>query len=159
MRKSHPFVPIFDSQSRILILGSLPSVVSCEKGFYYMHPSNRFWKILEEVFQEPVTTYPIPQKKEFLLRNHLALYDVVKSCEIDHSKDQTIRKAEVTDLCKILREAPIEKILFNGKKGYDLFCKAYSDVALPLVLLPSTSAANAQYSFDDLLRLWQKELK
>ena len=112
----HPIKPVFDKDSRILVLGSFPSVKSREKGFFYGHPQNRFWRVTAQVFGEE-TPLSIDEKRSFLLRNHIALWDVIGSCEIDGSSDSSIRNVTVNDLSAILKTADIQEIFLNGKKA------------------------------------------
>ena len=104
----HPIKPVYDKDSRVLILGSFPSVKSREEGFFYGHPQNRFWKVTSRVFDEdlPLT---VDEKKAFLLKNHIALWDVIGSCEIEGSSDSSIRNVTVNDISKILKTADITK--------------------------------------------------
>ena len=130
----HPIEPIYDDESTILILGSFPSVKSREAQFFYHHPQNRFWKILGAVFHDEVPQ-TIEQKKSFLHKHHIALWDVIASCEIQGSSDASIRQMTVNDLHRILESAQIEHIYTNGKllKTIDLnsacsvktFCSIY----------------------------------
>ena len=112
----HPIAPVFDKDSKVLILGSFPSVKSREEGFFYGHPQNRFWKVTSQVFGEelPVT---IDEKKAFLIRNHIAVWDVIGSCEIEGSSDSSIRNVTVNDLSVILDTADIRAIFLNGRKA------------------------------------------
>lgn len=159
MKKEHPFHPIFNASSKILILGSLPSIVSVEKKFYYMHPQNRFWKILSNIYQEDVYKMEREEKISFILKHHLALYDVIASCDIINSSDASIENVVCTDIEEILHQAPIQKILLNGRKAYDLFCKAYPQYIHIAILLPSTSSANAKVSLEELTRIWEEALQ
>lgn len=151
----HPIEPVFDGRSRILILGSFPSVRSRQELFFYGHPQNRFWKVLAAVFHapEPCTT---GEKRLFLLKNRIALWDVIASCEIEGSADSSIKNAQVNDLKLILQQANIQKIFVNGgtaKKYYDRYMQgAYQREAL---CLPSTSPANAAWSLERLIEAWQ----
>ena len=159
---THPFGPVFDTDSEILILGSLPSVKSREQEFYYGHPQNRFWKVLAAIYREPV-----PQTKEekraFLLRSHVALWDVIASCDIAGSSDSSIRNVVPNDLRVILERAAIRKICLNGGKAYELFRK-YCEIpeimhpACGIVRLPSTSPANAAWSLERLTGEWREGL-
>ena len=147
----HPIDPVFDTNSRILILGSFPSVKSRESGFFYGHPQNRYWKVLSAVFEEecPET---IPEKKAFLLRNHIAAWDVIHSCEITGSSDASIRNVTVNDLGMILRAAAIREIYVNGKTAEKMYRKYIEPVTgRKAVCLPSTSPANAAWSLDRLV--------
>lgn len=151
----HPIDPVFDTNSRILILGSFPSVKSRESGFFYGHPQNRYWKVLSAVFEEecPET---IPEKKAFLLRNHIAAWDVIHSCEITGSSDASIRNVTVNDLGMILRAAAIREIYVNGKTAEKMYRK-YTEPVLgrPCTVLPSTSPANAAWNLERLTEAWR----
>ena len=151
----HPIDPVFDTNSRILILGSFPSVKSRESGFFYGHPQNRYWKVLSAVFEEecPET---IPEKKAFLLRNHIAAWDVIHSCEITGSSDASIRNVTVNDLGMILRAAAIREIYVNGKAAEKMYRK-YTEPVLgrPCTVLPSTSPANAAWNLERLTEAWR----
>lgn len=152
----HTIDPVYDEHSRILILGSFPSVKSRETEFFYGHPQNRFWKVLAAVFQDdlPVT---IPEKKEFLLRNHVAVWDVVASCEITGSSDASIRNVTANDLSRILDTAQIQTIYVNGKTAEKLYKKHIEPVCgYKAVCLPSTSPANAAWSLERLVEAWQE---
>ena len=151
----HTFGPVYDSQSRILILGSFPSVKSREINFYYGHRNNRFWKILGMLFNEE-----IEDKKTFLLKHHIALFDVIESCDIIGSSDASIQNVKANDLSIILNNSKVEKIFLNGAKAYELY-KKYDEAkyAIEAVKLPSTSPANAAYSLDDLYKEWKIILK
>lgn len=150
----HPIDPVYDKDSKVLILGSFPSVKSREAGFFYGHPQNRYWKVLARVFEEPLPT-SIPEKKAFLLRNHIAAWDVIRSCEIAGSSDASIRNVQANDLGKILRTAQIRKIFVNGKTAE----KMYQKYTMPVtkrecICLPSTSPANAAWDLERLAEAW-----
>ena len=152
MTVEHDFAPIFDGNSRILILGTMPSVKSREQGFYYGHKQNRFWKVLAGVTGETVPQ-TIEEKKEFLLRNKIAIWDVVKRCDIVGSSDASIRNAEANDIESLAKNTNICKIYANGstaKKLYDSLVKGEMEA----ILLPSTSPANASFSLDKLIEKW-----
>jgi hypoxanthine-DNA glycosylase len=152
-RVVHPIEPIYDSNSRILILGSFPSVKSREEGFFYGHPQNRFWRVIAAVFEDEVPA-TVPKKREFLLRNRVALWDVIASCEITGSSDASIRNVQVNDLSRIMNTADIRNIYVNGKTAEKLFkrnIKAYS-----ATVLPSTSPANAAWSLERLTEEWRR---
>lgn len=150
----HPIAPVFDKDSRVLILGSFPSVKSREEGFFYGHPQNRFWKVTASVFGEDVPK-TIDEKKSFLLRNHIALWDVIGSCEIDGSSDSSIRNVSVNDIKMILETAGIQAIYLNGKKAFQLYQKHILPVTgREGICLPSTSPANAAWQMDRLVREW-----
>ena len=150
MRVTHPFDPIWDENSRILILGSFPSVRSRADNFYYGHPQNRFWKVLAGLYAEPIPQ-TIDEKKAFLLRHGIALWDVISSCEIENSSDVSIRNAEVNDLSAIFARADIRAVYTNGKAADKLYRKYHEREA---VCLPSTSPANAAWSLEKLLAAW-----
>lgn len=158
MKKIHPFVPVYNKFSKILILGSLPSIVSVERGFYYMHPQNRFWKVLSNIYKEDAYSMDIEDKTDFILKHHLALYDVIQSCTIDQSKDASIEDVICNDVKSILKNSHIEKIILNGSKASALFLKAYPDLKNIAIGLPSTSSANAKLSLEELTILWEEAL-
>ena len=141
------FAPVFDMDSRILILGSFPSVKSREIDFYYGHKQNRFWKMLCGYFGEEIPP-TVDGKKEFLKRRNIALWDMVISCEIEGSADATVKNAVTADLNEILRHAPIERILLNGTLSYQLFINGYAHLTIPYEKMPSTSPANPRYAQD-----------
>lgn len=153
-----PFDPIFNSQSRVLILGSFPSATSREQGFYYGHPQNRFWKILAALFEEQV---PIPteEKKQFLLQHRIALWDVVSSCDIVGCSDSSIKNVIPTDLSLIFNQAPIHQIFAEGAKAYTLYRKHSQPLTgRKAIKLPSTSSANAGWQMKRLLEAWKQIL-
>ncbi|MBO4900488.1 MAG: DNA-deoxyinosine glycosylase [Lachnospiraceae bacterium] len=152
----HPFLPLFNSESKILILGSFPSVKSREVNFFYGHPQNRFWKVVAAVFEEEVPQ-TIEEKKEFLLRNHIALWDVIHSCDITGSSDTSIRNVTANDLDVIFNEANIRAIYVNGKTAYRYYQKyMLPKTGRPAVCLPSTSPANAAWNMERLLVEWRQ---
>ena len=154
-RVVHPIAPIFDKNSRVLILGSFPSVKSREAGFFYGHPQNRYWKVLAEVFGEEIPK-TIPEKREFLLRNHVAAWDVIQSCEIVGSSDASIKNVVANDLRVILDAAEIRQIFVNGKTAEKMFLKyTKPKIGRECVCLPSTSPANAAWSVEKLVRAWR----
>lgn len=154
----HTFEPIYDKDSKILILGSFPSVKSREMQFYYGHPQNRFWKVLAFVLNTDVPN-TIEEKKQFLLSNHIAVWDVIASCRIVGSSDSTIKDVVANDFTGILQNSKIERIFVNGTKAYDLYCKyAESKTGVKAIKLPSTSPANASWSFEKLCRTWSELL-
>lgn len=158
MQVVHPFEPIYNSNSKILILGSMPSVKSREENFYYAHPQNRFWKVLAFIFNRDVPK-SIEEKTQLVLENNLALWDSVKSCEIINSADATIKNAVPNDIVGFVRKNKINKIIFNGKKSYDIFSKFFKEFKeCELEVLPSTSPANAKFSFNDLCNIWKEKI-
>ncbi|MBQ9148987.1 MAG: DNA-deoxyinosine glycosylase [Oscillospiraceae bacterium] len=151
----HPIDPVFDSRSRVLILGSFPSVRSREAGFFYGHPQNRFWKVLAAVFGREVPA-TIPEKRALLLDEGVALWDVIASCEIEGSADSSIRNVAVNDLSRILEAAEITEIFVNGKTAqryYDRYLRPLTGRAA--VCLPSTSPANAAWTLERLVKAWE----
>ena len=150
----HPIPPVFDRRSRILILGSFPSVSSRETGFFYGHPRNRFWMVLASVLGGNVPG-SIEEKKAFLLRNRVAVWDVIRSCDIVGSSDTSIRNVTVNDLNVILREADIRAVFTNGKTAFGYYRKYVEPmIRRSAVALPSTSPANAAWDLDRLTEEW-----
>lgn len=148
------FLPFFDENSEILILGSFPSVISRETNFYYGNKQNRFWKILSEAFGEPA-----PEtigEKQALLKNHkIALWDVVAECEITGSLDSTIKNYKVADLRQVLDKANVKKIILNGGKAKEIFLKNYKYLSYSALFLPSTSPLNTRFD----KTIWLNALK
>lgn len=154
MKQYHNINPIYDNNSQILILGSFPSVKSREAQFFYHHPQNRFWKILTSLYNHPPLT-TIEDKKAFLLSHHIALWDVIESCEIKGSSDSSITHVKVNDIADLLNKTHIEKIFTNGKKAHQLYQKYCLSTTLKEdICLPSSSPANAMYSFEKLVNEW-----
>ena len=152
----HPIPPVYDRHSRVLILGSFPSVRSREEGFFYGHPQNRFWKVLAAVFSAPVPV-SVPEKKAFLLSHGIALWDVIARCEITGSSDASVRNAEPTDLSVILQNTSVCRVYCNGTLAYDLYRRYQLPLTgLEAVRLPSTSPANAAWSLEKLISTWQQ---
>lgn len=151
---THTFDPVFDSHSRILVLGTFPSVKSRENHFYYGHPQNRFWRLMSELTAEPLPA-DISAKKELLLKHGIALWDVLASCEITGSSDSSIRRPVANNINLILQQAPIELICANGGKAFELYEKhCQPQTKRKAVKLPSTSPANASWSLEKLLTVW-----
>ena len=151
----HPIPPVFDRNSRILVLGSFPSVKSREANFFYGHPQNRFWKVTAAVFGETVPV-SVEEKKAFLFRNRIAVWDVIHSCDINGSSDASIRNVVPNDLSVILDAADIRTIFVNGKTA-ERYYRQYTEprTGRPAVCLPSTSPANAAWSVERLADAWQ----
>lgn len=150
----HPFGPLYNESSRVLILGSFPSVKSREQNFFYGHPQNRFWKVIAAVFDRPVPQ-SIDEKKLLILENGLALWDSIASCEISGSSDASIRNARANDIGIILDSCGIERIYCNGRKSHELYCKYIGpQTGREAVCLPSTSPANAQWTLEKLIEAW-----
>lgn len=155
MRETHPIAPVFDADSRILILGSFPSVKSREAMFFYGHPQNRFWRVTAAVFENDIPQ-TIDEKRSFLLRNHIAVWDVIASCEIVGSSDSSIREVVPNDLSDILKTAQIRKIFVNGGTAAKYYAKyQYPRTGIAAETLPSTSPANAAWTLQKLIAAWQ----
>lgn len=155
-RVAHTFEPIFDENSRILILGTFPSVKSRENNFYYGHPQNRFWKLLALLTKE-IVPVAIKEKKELLLKHGIAIWDVICSCEIEGSSDSSIKNVEPNNLNSILEASSIKAIFGNGAKA----CQLYDRYIKPrtcreIIKLPSTSPANAAWTLDKLFDEWKR---
>lgn len=152
---NHPFPPLYNENSKILILGSFPSVKSREQNFFYGHPQNRFWKVVSGVLglKVPVT---IEEKTIFLLSNYIALWDVIASCDITGSSDSSIKNVIPNDLSEIFQNADIKQIFVNGKAAMKYFDK-YTKPTLnkDAYCLPSTSPANAAWSVERLKTEWK----
>lgn len=151
----HPIAPVFDENSKILILGSFPSVKSREQMFFYGHPQNRFWRVVSAVFgcDLPVT---VEQKRKMLLENGIAVWDVIASCEITGSSDSSIRNVTANDLSIILEASDIRRIFVNGKTAEKYYNKYLREsVGRDAVCLPSTSPANAAWSVEKLIEAWR----
>ena len=152
---THHFEPVFDEYSRVLILGTFPSVKSREQNFYYGHPQNRFWKVLADLTEHEVPG-TIEEKKKFLFQEHIAVWDVIARCDIAGSSDSSIRNVVPADLSIILDHAPIQQIYANGGKAFELYQKyAYAATAREIIKLPSTSPANASWHLDRLIEAWK----
>ncbi len=154
----HPFEPVFDDRSRILILGSFPSVRSREEGFYYGHPRNRFWQLLSACFGESVPM-SIDEKRQMLLGHSISLWDVLASCRISGSADSSITAAVPNELQRILDTASIERVLCNGSTAGKLYLRHQKGIiGTEPVILPSTSPANAAWSLTRLCEAWKPHL-
>lgn len=151
---THPIPPFFDENSKILILGSFPSVKSREMMFFYGHPQNRFWKVLSIIYEDafPET---VPERQAFLQKHHVAAWDVIQSCDIVGSSDASIKNVTANDLSVILDHAPIRTIYVNGKTAEKMY-RRYTEPKLDraAVTLPSTSPANAAWSLERLAEAW-----
>lgn len=150
----HPIAPIYDAFSRVLVLGSFPSIRSRETAFYYGHPQNRFWKVIASVFGRPEPK-TIEEKRLLLHSSHIALWDVIAACDVKGSADSSIRHAIPTDLSAIFRTADIRCVILNGKTAERYYrANQAKYISCPAVCLPSTSAANAALSLDALIHAW-----
>jgi len=151
----HTIAPVYNEESRILILGSFPSVKSREAGFFYGHPQNRFWKVLANVFQAEVPG-TMEEKKVFLLKHKIAVWDVIGQCEITGSSDSSIRNVVPNPIQNILDAAKIEQIFVNGKKAEQLYKRyIYPQTKRNAICLPSTSPANASWNLEKLTEAWK----
>jgi len=154
----HPIKPVYDKNSKVLILGSFPSVKSREANFFYGHPQNRFWKVLAAVFEAdvPVT---VEEKRAFLLAHGVAVWDVIKSCDIVGSSDSSIKNVVPNDLREILNNADIRQIFVNGKTAEQYYKKYIEkEIGKKAICLPSTSPANAAWSVEKLVAEWKQIL-
>lgn len=154
----HPIPPLYDADSRILILGSFPSVKSREAQFFYGHPQNRFWRVTAALMGEAVPQ-STEEKRAFLLRSHIAVWDTIASCEIYGSSDSSIRNVVPNDLTPILQTARIRQVFTNGRTSdlyYRKFCQPQT--GREAVCLPSTSPANAAWSLEKLTKAWREAI-
>lgn len=149
MQVVHPFPPVFNENSEILILGSFPSVISREKQFYYANKNNRFWKIMELVFEDEVKEYT-----DFCYQHHIALWDVIHSCSIKGSSDASISNVVVNDIESLLNQTKIHTIILTGKKALSLYEK-YIHLNIKYIGLPSTSSANARMQIEDIVESYR----
>lgn len=155
----HPFPPLYDENSIILILGSFPSVKSREQMFFYGHPQNRFWRVLSAVLEYPLPE-TIEEKRRFLHSAQVALWDVIGTCDIIGSSDSSIKNVVPNDLTQIFQKADIRKIFVNGKTAFKYYNKYTKDViGRDAVCLPSTSPANAAYSVERLIEEWSTKIR
>ena len=152
----HPLNPIYDKNSKVLILGTMPSVKSREANFYYANKTNRFWPILGKIFN--IKFDATIDKEEFILKNNIALWDVVKSCDITGSSDASIKNVKINDIDKIIKDSNIKVIFCTGKKAYETLNKYYK-TNIPVYYLSSPSSANAQKSIDELVKEYKIILK
>ena len=156
---THAFSPVYDSDSRMLILGTMPSPQSIKYGFYYSHPQNRFWPLMAAIFDEPIPQTP-SEKASLVLRHNIALWDVLASCEIEGASDSSIRSPVPNDLTIILNAAPVTHIYTTGKAAFNLFNKFIAPkINRQAIYLPSTSPANqALFPWNILLQTWRTTL-
>lgn len=154
----HTIPPFYDQESKILILGSFPSVKSRQANFYYAHPQNRFYKVISAIYEQ-ACPHTICEKKALLSRHHLALFDVIQSCKIKGSSDASIKEVIANDLRPLLNNSQIQIIITNGKKAHQLYQKyIFPVIHIQDVNLPSTSPANATFSLDRLVENWKQYL-
>lgn len=151
----HPFGPLYNEESTILILGSLPSVKSREQQFFYGHPQNRYWKLIARLFDEPEST-TIEEKKALVLRHHIAMWDTIYSCDIKGSSDSSIKNVVPTDLKTIVDNSKITRVFCNGRTSGKYYHKYQEKIlGIPAIELPSTSPANAAWQLDRLAEAWK----
>lgn len=153
----HEFPIFVKSDSQMLILGSIPSIKSREQGFYYGHPKNRFWGLLATIFDEKIPK-SIIEKKTFLEKHKIALFDVISECDIHRSSDASIKNVMPNDIKDICHKYPIKRIILNGKMAESLFYKYNSITHVEIITLASTSPANAKLGFISLLEEWKKAI-
>ncbi|MCI6887336.1 MAG: DNA-deoxyinosine glycosylase [Lachnospiraceae bacterium] len=153
-RVKHEFEPVYNNDSKILILGSFPSVKSRENNFYYGHSQNRFWKLMAQLLHAPVPV-TIEEKKALLLEHGIALWDVVSECDIHGSSDLSIRNVIPANINQVLRSADIELIIANGATAFKLYQKYCQEhTGREAVKCPSTSPANAVFTLERLAESW-----
>ena len=159
-RISHGFSPVFDERSRVLVLGSFPSVLSRENRFYYGNPRNRFWRVVASALGEQAPSDDdIPAKRALLLRHRIALWDVIESCDVRGSSDASIRNVVPADIARITGAAPIKAVICNGSTAGRLYRRWLEPICgLPAEVLPSTSPANAAWSLERLIERWRAVL-
>lgn len=151
----HPIPPLFNENSKTLILGSFPSVKSREAAFFYGHPQNRFWSVLAMVYGVPKPE-TVEEKKKLVLDNNLALWDVIAQCEIVGSSDSSISDVTANDLSVIINNSKVDKIFVNGKTAEKYYKKyTYPKTGITAVCLPSTSPANAAWNIEKLVEKWK----
>ena len=155
-RQEHEFPLFIDQDSEVLILGSFPSIISRKKSFYYMNSSNRFYKVLTEIYHDDFSS--LEAIKSSLRKNHISLYDSIESCEIENSDDNKIYSYKVSDIPSIIKNSKIKKIILNGRKSQEIFLKHFRDLKVKVYFLPSTSSRNASYSLIDLVNEYKQAL-
>lgn len=155
----HPLEPLYDENSKILILGSFPSVKTREYGFFYGHKQNRFWKIMENLFDASLTR-DIEERRDFLLSHNIAVFDSIYACDIIGSSDASIKNVVQSDLKEVVEGSKISKVFCNGGTSFKYYKKYHRDILeIEAIQLPSTSPANARYSLEDLIEEWKIILK
>ncbi len=155
----HPFKPVFDESSRILILGSFPSPKSRENGFYFSHPKNKFWAVLAEIFGVPEPERNTQSRTEFLLSNHIAVWDVLHSCKIAGAADSSIREPQANKFNEILRQSEIHAVFTTGRTATELFNElASTEAGIRAIYLPSTSPANVSWRSQNSFDIWKSEI-
>jgi len=156
----HTINPVFDERSRVLMLGSFPSPKSREAGFFYGHPQNRMWRVLAAVIGEGAVPQTTEERTAFLLRNRIAMWDVIASCTIEGASDASIRDVVPNDLSRMLDVAPIKAVFCTGGKSHQLYRRYQEPVTgISAVKLPSTSGANASWSLERLVGAYRAVAK
>lgn len=166
MSLMHPFKAVYNKDSKILILGSFPSIKSREFGFYYANPQNRFWNILSAIFscdipkqesntQENQYLDIIITQNNFLLQHNIAIWDIVKTCNIKNSSDATLKHLDINDISELCKDSNIKAIFANGSKTAEIYKKHCNYNKLEFYKLPSSSSANAKYKLDHLIKEWE----
>ncbi len=159
MKVIHTIDAVYDENSKVLILGTMPSVKSRAESIYYMHPQNRFWKVLSRVYGEKIGCTK-EERKEFILKKGIALFDVLKSCDIENSTDSSIKNVEPNDFSDILKHSQIKTIFTTGKKAYQLYNKYCLDkTKIEAIPLSSTSPANSPKGIEDRLYNEYKKIR
>lgn len=153
MKLINPLKPIYNKNSKILVLGSFPSIISREENFYYANKQNRFWKIFEIIFNIELNS--LNAKLNFLLKNKIALWDVIYSCEINNSEDSSIKNVFPNNINKIIRNSKIKHIFVTGKTALRYYNKFFKDNNINVTYLPSPSSANASYSLCKLVEIYK----
>ena len=146
----HPLKPIYDEESKVLILGSFPSVISRKERFYYANKTNRFWKVLGQIYDEKISN-----KEEFCHKHHIALWDVIESCTIQGSSDASITNIKVNDIASLISKTKIQVIFTTGSKASSIYEKYMNNLEIKHIALPSTSSANAKMKLDDLIEKYK----
>lgn len=151
----HPLIPFYNKDSKILILGSFPSIKTREYGFFYGHPQNRLWPLMENLFSIELTR-DIQERKEFLKEHKIAMFDSIYQCDIIGSSDASIKNVIPSDLKEIIENSKVEQVFCNGGTSYKYYKKYHEKVlGIKAIKLPSTSPANARYRLDDLIEEWK----
>ena len=155
MKVEHILKPVYNRESKVLILGTMPSPKSRELGFYYGHPQNKFWKVLSDVLEEnlPISN---EEKKDLILKHKIALWDVLETCEIDGASDSSIKNPKPNDINQIIKESEVTQIFVTGKKAESLYNKlCLESTKIPCICLPSTSPANCTISYEKLKEAYE----
>lgn len=188
MKVTHPIEPVYDGNSKILVLGTMPSPASRDAGFYYMHPQNRFWQVMARVTGETLqyknngqftvangragelisTNVDVPasdidaaisERRSLVLRHGIALWDVLASCDITGAADSSIKNAVPNDIASLLQQTQITRIFTTGQTAYKYYtCLVERHTHISAVCLPSTSPANAKWTLELLVEKYKSEL-